>query len=291
MFSLAKLLLPVDFSDRSVGAARYAIQVARYFESAITLMHVVGPVPPPPHDYPDLHMGSMPGDQSEDRRSRAEERLRGFVAGEFRDLKVNRVVEEGDPALQIIDFAHSGKFDLIIMPTHGYGPFRRLLLGSVTAKVLHGADCPVWTNVHAENLPRVEVDLKHIVASVDLGPHAASVVQWAAWIAAAYEARLTIVHVVSLDPRTEAYYFSPEWRGQLIRGAKAHIEKIQSAAGIRAELHLELGDVHTAVRSAAETLRADLLVIGRSPASGIAGRLPSHAYAIIRDSPCPVVSV
>src|SRR3974377_297442 len=103
MFSLAKLLLPVDFSARSVGAARYAIQVARYFESAITLMHVVGPVPPPPHDYPDLHMGSMPGDQSEDRRARAEERLRGSLPGEFRDLKGNRVVEQGDPATLLIN--------------------------------------------------------------------------------------------------------------------------------------------------------------------------------------------
>ena len=39
------------------------------------------------------------------------------------------------------------------MPTHGYGPFRRFILGSNTAKVLHDADCPVWTGVHVEEIP------------------------------------------------------------------------------------------------------------------------------------------
>ncbi len=42
------------------------------------------------------------------------------------------------------------------MPTHGYGPFRRFILGSVTAKVLHDADCPVWTGVHLEEAPPIE---------------------------------------------------------------------------------------------------------------------------------------
>jgi len=40
-----------------------------------------------------------------------------------------------------------------MMPTHGLGGFRRFLLGSVTAKVLHDADCPVWTGVHLERAP------------------------------------------------------------------------------------------------------------------------------------------
>jgi hypothetical protein len=70
-------------------------------------------------------------------------------------MEAKRVVLEGDPARQIVDYAHEEKVDLIVMPTHGYGPFRQFILGSITAKVLHDADCPVWTGVHLEEAPQV----------------------------------------------------------------------------------------------------------------------------------------
>jgi hypothetical protein len=54
---------------------------------------------------------------------------------------------------RIVEFAHNNNITLIAMPTHGYGLFRRFLLGSVTAKVLHDADCPIWTGVHMEAAP------------------------------------------------------------------------------------------------------------------------------------------
>jgi nucleotide-binding universal stress UspA family protein len=289
---LAKILLPVDFSDRCIGVAHYAAQFAGHFNSEITLLHALAPVAPPPHEYPELYVGMAPGDSPAARYTQAQHRLDGYLEAELDNLRVVRVLEEGDPASRIIEHAQSGGFDLIMMPTHGYGPFRRLLLGSVTAKVLHGADCPVWTSVHGETSPPAEAaSLKHIVCAVDLGPHSAAVLGWASSMATEFKARLTVVHVVALDPRTQAYYFSPEWRWQLIKSAKADVEKLQARAGSNAEIQIDAGDIHQAVRGAAVSLQADLLVIGRSAASGIFGRLPSHAYAIIRDSPCPVVSV
>ena len=51
------------------------------------------------------------------------------------------IVQEGDPAVNIADYASENGIDLIMMPTHGYGKFRSLLLGSVVSKVLHDADC------------------------------------------------------------------------------------------------------------------------------------------------------
>ena len=59
-----------------------------------------------------------------------------------------RILVTGDAATRIAEVAKSG-FDFIIMPTHA-GTFRRMLLGSTTAKVLHDADCPVLTSKHAE---------------------------------------------------------------------------------------------------------------------------------------------
>ncbi|MGA8595805.1 MAG: universal stress protein [Bryobacteraceae bacterium] len=46
----------------------------------------------------------------------------------------------GDPAAAIVKCAQAEQVDLIMMPTHGYGPYRKFLLGSVTAKVLHDSD-------------------------------------------------------------------------------------------------------------------------------------------------------
>ncbi len=60
-----------------------------------------------------------------------------------------RGADVGDPASLIIDYTNDNGIDLICLPTHGYGTFRRALLGSVTAKVLHDAGIPVWTSAHS----------------------------------------------------------------------------------------------------------------------------------------------
>ncbi len=132
----------------------------------------------------------------------------------------------------------------------------------------------------------------HIVCAIDLGPHSAQTLSWADRLATEFKARLTVVHVVaSLDPRTQDYYFSPEWREFLMTKAKEDIETVQQSAGSRAEAVLEMGDVAESVSIAAKRLKADLLVIGRGAAAGAFGRFRTNAYAIIRRSPCPVVSV
>jgi len=63
------------------------------------------------------------------------------------------VLLKGDPAECIVRVAQENAVDLIVMPTHAHGRFRRFLLGSVTAKVLHDTDCPVLTGVHHEDKP------------------------------------------------------------------------------------------------------------------------------------------
>jgi len=71
---------------------------------------------------------------------------------ELSGISVQRCVQSGDPALHITQYARQKKADLIMIPTHGYGSFRSLLLGSVTANVLHDAECPVWTTAHASEI-------------------------------------------------------------------------------------------------------------------------------------------
>lgn len=291
MFSLAKILLPVDFSELCLEAALRAVPtLSKQFNSEVTVLHVL----PSYSEFGGSEMGiSFSGDLVTGMKDRARQRLDSFLSEELRDVSVKRVLVEGDPARKIVEYAHAENVGLIMMPTHGYGPFRRLLLGSVTSKVLHDADCPVWTGVHQEKETSLEsIALEHIVCAIDLGPHSAQTLSWANRVATEFKARLTVVHVVaSLDPRTQDYYFSPEWREFLMTKAKEDIETVQQSAGSRAEAVLEMGDVADSVSIAAKRLKADLLVIGRGAAAGAFGRFRTNAYAIIRRSACPVVSV
>jgi nucleotide-binding universal stress UspA family protein len=134
--------------------------------------------------------------------------------------------------------------------------------------------------------------LGHILCAIDLGPHSAKTLGWADRLASEFKSRLSIVHVVpSLDPRTEEYYFSPEWRQFILDKASTHIQQLQDSLGTHAEVGLEMGDVARSVCLTAEHLKADLVVVGRGAVAGALGRFRTHAYAIIRQSPCPVVSV
>ncbi|MCL5744438.1 MAG: universal stress protein, partial [Acidobacteria bacterium] len=80
-----------------------------------------------------------------------------------------------------------------------------------------------------------------------------------------------------------------QWRRRLLVEAGEVIAKVQQSAGIHVEAIVESGDVSKAVRAAASRLNADLVIIGRGAAD--TARLRTNAFGIIRESPCPVVSV
>jgi nucleotide-binding universal stress UspA family protein len=289
MLSLAKLLLPVDFSERSIGAARYARALALHFHSEVLLVHALPPL------YSDIGgmevTGSMLVDVYRTRAAGAEKELGIFATNHLAGVQVRRLVLNGDPAAQIVELAHSEGAGVIVMPTHGYGPFRRFILGSNTAKVLHDADCPVWTGVHLETPPgEAPVPLRRILCAIDLGPHSARTLGWAAWLSREFQAALTIVHAVtahaeSLDEPDRS------WRAGIREAAEEELRKLQRDAGTDAPVQLEAGEAAKVICGAAERLAADVLVIGRGSAAGTFGRLRTNAYAIIRQSPCPVVSV
>ena len=84
------------------------------------------------------------------------------------NVSAETAVLAGNPAEAIVAFAGSTADRIIMMPTRGYGSFRRMLLGSVAAKVLHDAMCPVWMGAHLENaiIPTEQFDLKPSLCGV-----------------------------------------------------------------------------------------------------------------------------
>ena len=289
MLAIAKILLPVDFSDRAIDTVRFALPVAERFHSDLILLHVLQPY----HEFGGVELaGALLTDLIVQRTEDAQRRIQDFLSEELSGRPVRRLLLEGDPAREIVECARREEAGLIMMPTHGYGPFRRLLLGSVTAKVLHDADCPVWTTAHGEAMETAGTPLKRILCGVDLTPASIRALTWSTQLAADTGADLTLVHAVAdLDPRTQGYYFSPEWRKFMVDNAEKEIAALQQKAGTNAPLLLTTGPPAEMICEEARKTRADLLVIGRGGESGILGRLTSHAYSIIRQSPCPVLSV
>ncbi len=291
MSLLDRILLPVDFSERSSGAARFVEALADRDNTEIFLVHVSTPLS---YEMSALDVGgTVISELNADRSGELKQQLDEFLADELKPFRVHRHLLEGDPAKRIVEFAHTNRVNLITMPTHGYGLFRRFLLGSVTAKVLHDADCPVWTGAHIEEAPAVDkIHFQNVVVAVDLCPgQALKALSWGAQLAERYGAKLSVVHAYpSLEGRA-GEYFDPNWRNYFVDIATEEIRKLESKLGLDAEIILEDGDVPHVVCNLALTRKADVLVIGRGSAAGMFGRLRANAYAIIRQSPCPVVSV
>ena len=170
---------------------------------------------------------------------------------------------------------------------------RRFLLGSVTAKVLHDISCPVLTGVHLEQPPHhLPLSFANITCAVDLDCHSQETLTWAAQFASDLHAQLNLVHAIpALEPGFEIP-FGGDWKSDVANLARSDLEKLVAATGSDVSgIYVQAGESRKTVCSFAKSSGADLLIIGRGSQDGIPGNLPTNAYAIIRESPCPVISV
>lgn len=286
MLPLTRVLLPVDFSERALGAARCARRLSSRFHSELILLHVLTP---PHYEFGALEIGgSMLNELYHCRSVQAEKELAAFLPDQEGYPPARRVVLDGDPAKKVVDFAHSEKVGLIVMPTHGYGQFRRFILGSITAKVLHDANCPVWTGVHLEEVPQTEcMGVHRVLCALDMGILSTKTLEWAAALQKEFGAQLTVLHVATCAGEPAGAGLRSELEGRI----RQDITGLMKEVGAAASISILPGDPPKVICGEAARLHADLLVIGRGSAAGVFGRLRTNAYAIIRQSPCPVVSV
>lgn len=286
--SFRHILFPVDFSPRAYNAVPFVKAFAARYHAAVTLVHVVEPAPAfVAADGAYLVESALP-----DLKPEAENKLAAFAMEQFPGMSVTRMVEEGDPGTCISALAHSWNADLIMMPTHGRGAFSRALLGSVTAKALHDCDCAIWTGVHLGDAPPpIHTDLKTILCAIELMPESASLLKYAKEIGLEAGAAVHIVHAVpTTDARLENTFDQP-LELFLKDFARDEIAKLQMEAGTNFDTFVELGSVANVVHQAAAHFSADLIVIGRGVINRFAGGLRTEAYGIVRESPCPVLSI
>ena len=290
MRPLREVLLPTDFSPPCVDVARYAAGVARHFSSKITLLHVLAPLNPA---FAAFGSGAMLEEVLAHQEEETCNSLSLYLADEFRGIPVKHVVAEGDPAETIATYCASERVGLVMMPTRGCTAFRRFLLGSVTAKVLHDVNCPVWTSsnvtdTHAAVSPIPKV----VVCAIHLDSGGDRILKWAADLASGLQARLIVVHAISSSEfHLETHFPGTEVR-RALDDAHARISKVLRGSPMpEAEIRAEGGSVPEVVRSVVKDSHADLLIIGRAPNGGARGRLRTHSYALIRESACPVISI
>jgi len=136
----SKILAPTDLSDLSRPALRYALELAIERRAAVIVYHVIS-------EDSDWLASDDKLNPANALLPQQRERLHAFVtehfAGMMDQVELTEIVEAGVPYNKIVEKAQSEKADLIVMSTHGRTGFQQVLLGSVTAKVVARAGCPV----------------------------------------------------------------------------------------------------------------------------------------------------
>lgn len=141
--TIKKVLVPIDFSDYSKSALKYAVNFAKSFNAEIILVYVVEPVIYPP----DFSMGqiAMPSITTE-WDDRAKDELQKLAKSEIKEIaNVKTIIKTGKPFVEIIETAKEENIDLIIIATHGHSGVEHILFGSTAEKVVRKAPCPVLT--------------------------------------------------------------------------------------------------------------------------------------------------
>jgi nucleotide-binding universal stress UspA family protein len=290
MAEFKNILFPIDFSPASEEVAPHVVALAERFKSRVTALSVLDLPTARYLGFQTLSVWSLA--EIDQMREEQRKSLNAFVGERLPAIDVGVEAGEGEAALVITAAAERDGSDLIMMPTHGMGPFRRFLLGSVTAKVLNDASCPVWTSAHRDDrpLPR-PVSSGPVLCAVNLEAESVPLLRFATAFAPFWSTTLHVLHVIpAVDELSKN-------RG-VVAVRKYHFEKarqnwvgIRNSANVDADLMLAGGGISRAVADTAQKMGATVVVIARGKMQKPLGGLRTWAYAIIRESPSPVIAV
>jgi nucleotide-binding universal stress UspA family protein len=187
---IQNILFPVDFSPSCTAMAAFVKRSTSITSARVTLLHVLEPST----SSFELAVRSL-REIEEDRETVAREQLNSFLESEFPTADSPRLLVAGEAAARIAGVAQERGFNLIAMPTHA-GVFRRMLLGSTTAKVLNDADCPVLTTQHAETISPRPLERREWVCAIGSTPDSERVLRYASHAAETFHVNLLLIHAV-----------------------------------------------------------------------------------------------
>lgn len=292
MVQIHRILCPLDFSDESRHAFDHAVMLAGWYRSTLTVLHVRHPAfyAEPPILFAEI-AGSEPSLED------AQARMQSWLApARSAGVECDAVALDGNnPAARIVETAGKIGADLIVLGTHGRSGFQRLLLGSVTEKVVRTATCPVVT-VPPPSVATSVLPFTRIVCGVDFSDSSTKAVRFALSIAKESGARLTLLHAFELpDNETLAMFDLATYRDAVRADAQERLAALitdEDRVWCEPSIRVVLGKPYEQVLAAVAEEHADLVVLG------VHGRNPfdimvfgSTTNQVVRRATCPVLTL
>jgi nucleotide-binding universal stress UspA family protein len=297
MIRIDRILCPIDFSDVSRHALAHVAAFAQWYEAKVTVLHVYSaPVPPVAVSQYPGNISLLPPVQPDE----VQAQVRTFceplsVAG----VSPAIIVEEGDPAKAITRMAGDAPPDLLIMGTHGRGGFQRLLLGSVTEKVLRLVACPVLT-VPPPAATGSTPSFKTILCPIDFGPSAIRALDYAFSLAKEADARIILLHVVEALSDAAALgepigFSIPDFQRSLEQDALERLTALIPAdarSWCEPEVRVTSGKAQREIVRVTKENQAELIVMGVQGRGAVDLLLfGSTTHHVIRDAAVPVLTL
>jgi len=295
VIEIGRILCPVDFSEFSQRALHHAVAMAKWYRARLTVLYIF--VNLPTLDLPPIELTDS------DRQQLLTEMRQ--LAGQLPpDLSIDFLVREApDVRREILDQAEALKADLLVIGSHGRSGFEKLLLGSVTEKVIRKATCPLMVVPRGapDAVGAEPVRFSRILCPVDFSDASVSALEYAMDVAQEAGAQLTLVHVIEMPPELRAHYpASGDFNVDHIRAA-AEAECLRHLRSLIPESVRTHCAVKTVVQEGAayrEVLRvaaedkSDLIVMGVHGRGAVDLMVfGSNTARVIRAATCPVLVV
>jgi nucleotide-binding universal stress UspA family protein len=230
--------------------------------------------------------GTMDVTQEEEIKAQAGVLL---ASKELSGLPATLIVEPGSPAVELDRIVRQQNIDLAIIGTHGRTGFKHLVMGSVAEELFRSLPCPVLTvgpNVSKRSLENTEI--KHILFPTDLSDESRAVFPYLASLAAQYQAKLTLLHVLPIETAS-----NPDARS-LAEPLRKEIRSIFSSQidpRSPAEFVIDFGGTAERILAHAKDTNADLIGLGVRRAAEITTHFRNTvAYRVVLGAHCPVLT-
>jgi nucleotide-binding universal stress UspA family protein len=292
------ILCPIDFSEFSERAYRHALSLAEHYQAKLVAQHVVEL-----WRHPSASFAASAGVYEEFEQALREsgsKQLQEFVKNHTHDeIQAELVVQEGVAADSILSFAQAQKTDVIVMGTHGRRGFDRLMLGSVTDRVMRRAPCPVLAvckppheSLAADTAAGKERGYVHhlsrILFCADFSENSERALNYAISATEEYGAELTLLHVLEESP-------SPAKLEQAIAAMKERLDQLIPAEGrktLNIKTAVRIGKPYWQIIQFALEAQIDLVTMGvRGRGELDLAVFGSTTYRVMQLGYCPVLAV
>jgi len=285
-FNATQILCPVDRSELSGLALKYAVAGARVFGARLTVLEAVH------FDVPRYLSEELTNTVLEELgqyKTSAKKDLANYVRSIIGDavdhIRTSYRISDLQPAQAISQTIEEAAIDLVVMGTHGYSGMKHWMLGSVTESLLHTSRVPIFvvrqkTDAFIDvNHPDAKPEILKVLCPCDMSPASARALQVAASLAGRFEASLTALCSRDGDEAAEGRQLQ-DWVEETVQGH--HPVSVVVGQGKAADLVIET----------AGEMQSDLIVIGaRHRAFGETTVLGRTTELVLRHAPVPVLAV